>query len=148
MTDLHTAITRNDIISVQKFLKQVSKLSHEDLCFAAQHASPKILELCLPYANPTDNESEALVWCLKNESNPTRSYDVFCVLRNHCDVQESVAMLEGGNWSEELCELFDNDEECIVTAKDTLEKWDMRAQKNALEESVGDVGTTAASRKM
>lgn len=148
MTDLRTAITRNDIVSVQECLNAVPKLSHEDLCFAAQHASPQILELCLPHTNPKDNESEALAWCLKNESNPTRSYDIFCILRNHCDVQESIAMLEGGDWSEELSDLFDNDDECILTAKETLKKWDIRAQKSLLEETVGDVEATSARRKM
>lgn len=148
MTNLHTAIVRNDIASVQEYLNRVSQLSHEDLCFAAQHASPKILELCLPYTNPTDNQSEALAWCLKNEENPTRSYDVFCVLRPHCNVQETLAMLEEGNWSEELCALFDDDGECIDNAKETLMEWDIRAQKSTLVNTVGNVGKDSAPRKM
>jgi len=148
MTNLHTAIVRNDIESVKECLNRVSRLDHEDLCFAAQHASPNILELCLPFTNPTDNQSEALAWCLKNEENPTRSYDIFCVLRHHCNVQESLAMLEEGNWSEELCAIFDDDEECIVNAKEILMEWDIRAQKSALVEAVGEVGKDSARRKM
>lgn len=148
MTNLLTALRRNDMPSIQESLGRISVLDHEDLCFAARHASPEALELCLPFANPRANQSEAIVWGLKNTANPTRAYDVFCLLRNHCDVQESIGMLEG-EWSDELYELFDEDEQQLQTAKKTLIEWEARAQKEALLQSVGKmVKLERPTRKM
>lgn len=147
MSDLLSAIRRSDIPALKDHLKVVSVLSHDDLCFAACHASPEALELCLPYTNPTQNQSEALVWGLKNTANPTRSYDIFCVLRKHCDVQESIGMLEGG-WGDELFELYEENEELLQKAKNTLIQWEAKAQKSALVKTVGDVGKDTSRRKM
>lgn len=147
MTNLLAAIRRNDIPSLQEHLSRVSVLSHEDLCFAACHASPEALQLCLPYATPRDHQSEAIVWGLKNTANPTRAYDIFCILRNHCDVQESVGMLEGG-WSKEFYELFDEDEENMEAAKKMLIEWEARAQKESLLQSVGTTENESPRRKM
>jgi len=148
MTNLLTALRRNDMSSIQEHLGRVSVLSHEDLCFAACHASPEALELCLPYTTPRNNQSEAMVWGLKNTANPTRAYDIFCVLRNHCDVQESIGMLDG-EWSDELYQLFDEDEEQIEEAKKMLIEWEARAQKEYLLQSVGKtVKLERPTRKM
>ncbi len=148
MTNLLTALRRNDISSIQENLGRVSVLSHEDLCFAACHASPEALELCLPFTNPRANQSEAIVWGLKNTANPTRAYDIFCLLRNHCDVQESIGMLEE-EWSDELYELFDENQEQMETAKKTLIEWEARAQKESLLQSVGKtVKLERPTRKM
>lgn len=148
MTNLLTALRRNDLHSIKEGLGHLSVLNHNDLCFAACHASPEALQLCLPYATPRNNHSEALVWGLKNTSNPTRAYDVFCLLRNHCDVQESIGMLDG-EWSDELYELFGEDEDNMATAKKTLIEWEARAQKESLLQSVGKtVKLDRPTRKM
>lgn len=136
MISLRTVLKHNDITSLKEFLNTISVLDHEQLCFVAKTASPEALELCLPFTKPHYNQSEVLVWSLKNTANPTRAYDVFCVLRNHCNVLESIGMLEN-EWSDELFVEFDQDEERITEAQKTLIEWEARAQKSALAQCVG-----------
>lgn len=132
MTDLHTTIQRNDIVGLKEFLSTLSVLDHEQLCFVAKSASPEALELCLPFANPDLNQSEVLVWGLKNTANPTRQKDIFNLLRGYCDVHAAIHMLKTAPTES----LSDYSEKARTAAHERLSVLESQAQKDFLASTV------------